>query len=969
MHRYSLTLTDSNHLAGVETISSSTYVTYNRSKHPIEMEYHNAKSSDAGHINLVNGVLRNNTEISGISGITVNFTGTLKLLLSTDKETWPVSFELTSGVDPMSLSLDTFNYFLLRGDADISSINISYTCDDETYELDANLIVNHLDSVGYPILASTVNKGTTNVNYNFATPTIDGLMANHPSIQGVYEDELFVRNVYYNEYDTFTSSTVASTDFVEEDGYYYIDSASDFLAFANLIANDSNKLEAFKGKTVKMRKSINWANNVYNHIGSQNYGKSVANCVVKFAGTFDGGNNIFANITYNNTGTLYYGFFSALNGATIKNFTLSGDITAKDRSGSLAYTAQGTNTIDNYHYYGNMHDAAGNGFFGGIIGSSLGTTNVINSGYYGTFTTVNSVNYIGGLVGFTQAAGTTNISNSRAHIESTSVANNFGFIHGYIGPTSGSGALTLNIDNCISSGSAICTAADNTLGGAVAGMVGLIVGNNGSVATTKITNSRNYADLTGNHCVGGIAGAIYQNNEGYGSDTRAKFVNLQIDNCENYADISAKKFSGGLVGRALFQTAKSYINNSTNFGNVTGSGSSIAGIAGYGPKSVVNYCKNYGTISGTGDVAGIVGTGSKSVVTGSINYGDVTGTSGATAGLVATHNENAQLYGGGNLGNITNTANANTGGLVGYNGINSIIDFDNMIVGGTVTSKNGANDLVAGTSNNVIIHKHVNGVIVDYDFLIPGNAYTPTSHRLTDYEDLSEWYTDSSMTMAYENETVLGVASTNSNNLRLHIYASATPKAASPYSGRFYNNLEVEFPTLQHFGLVNPEFQSVDPTLYNFQMWTTNEGIMIYNEQNVTNFVTENGNKWKNTHCEFEIWNNDFGYGWGGTYLALFTDGTYYLNNETNLKGFYYYVEYEQIEDITHIEYYAIIEFDNNTTNDAESYAYIKPYQFMPEEYHEGLNSINHWRDDRYLITGTEKSFQVHETIDAFMLT
>ena len=39
----------------------------------------------------------------------------------------------------------------------------------------------------------------------------------------------------------------------------------------------------------------------------------------------------------------------------------------------------------------------------------------------------------------------------------------------------------------------------------------------------------------------------------------------------------------------------------------------------------------------------------------------------------------------------------------------------------------------------------------------------------------------------------------------------------------------------------------------------------------------------------------------------------------------------------------------------------------MPGDYNENLLSQNIWRDDRYLITGYEESFGVHQTIDQYM--
>ena len=928
------------------------------------MQYVNATSSEEGHINLIDGVLRNTSEISGLSDLTVNFTGELKLFVSADNKTWSGGNLLTSGVSALSVNLDTFNYFCIRGTADISSISISYTCQDETFKDNSKLVINHLDSNGHPLLASTFSDGDVHQEYSIQTPVIDGLLANHPSIKGVYQEQQVVRDIYFNEFDTYTTDTVASTDFVEEDGYYYIDSAADLIAFGKAISSSSNKLEAFKGKTVKLRKSINWANNTFNHIGSANYGKSVAGTVEKFAGTFDGGNNIIANMTYNNSSTLYYGFFTSLANATVKNLTLTQTATFRDRTGGLGYTAFGNVTIDNVHVYSDLTAITNSGFVGGFIGGTQPGSNISisNSGYYGKFVTAATQNYIGGLIGHAQSNTTVNINNCVSYFDKdTNVGIQFGGVVGYIGPTTGSGNITVNINDTYTSGTIVSSAAANDLGNGLGGAVGHLVGNTGINSYVNVSNFKNYADLSGNiNNIGGILGAIYQ------KDAREKFCHIAFENSVNYGNINGLTLLGGILGKGHFVNDDSHITNCANYGNVTGTGKAVAGICGYGVKADIIGSTNYGTITGVNDVAGILGTGSTSYVKNCVNHGDVNGTTGATAGLVATHNENAQLIGGGNTGNITATK-GNAGGLVSYNGINSIIDFDNMIVAGSAKSTSGKADLTAASSNNVIVHKYVNGMLKDYDFVIPGNAYTPTSHRLANLGTISAWYLDATCSMVYE-ETILGETGVNSNNLRLSIYTTIDIEPTiGALTGKYYENLEIEFPEVVDFATINPQYQSIDPNLYNFQMWTTREGIQIYVEQNTKHFKNSDTNQWKNTHTELHIWNNDFGYGWGGTYLALFTNNTYYLNNKTNLKGVYYTCFYETVGDITHIEYYLDLQFDNNTQNDDPSYAYIKPYQFMPGDYNENLLSQNIWRDDRYLITGYEESFGVHQTIDQYM--
>ena len=177
------------------------------------------------------------------------------------------------------------------------------------------------------------------------------------------------------------------------------------------------------------------------------------------------------------------------------------------------------------------------------------------------------------------------------------------------------------------------------------------------------------------------------------------------------------------------------------------------------------------------------------------------------------------------------------------------------------------------------------------------------------------------------------------------------------------------FPMTADFTTIDADLQSVDPELYNFQMWTTDSGLYTYFVQKVSTATFDNSDNWKNTHVEMEIWNEDVGYGWGGTYIALFPDETMYINNETGVKSKLLHVDInELVSGETEIEYYFYLEFDNNLANPQDgSYAYVKPYQFLPGVSTEGLNSQVITRDDRQLITGTEVSFQVHASIDAKM--
>ena len=176
---------------------------------------------------------------------------------------------------------------------------------------------------------------------------------------------------------------------------------------------------------------------------------------------------------------------------------------------------------------------------------------------------------------------------------------------------------------------------------------------------------------------------------------------------------------------------------------------------------------------------------------------------------------------------------------------------------------------------------------------------------------------------------------------------------------------EIDLPQFLDFADISAENQSPDPTLYNFQFYTSREGLYCYFVQYVDEVVEHNFDPWKNTHVEMEIWQYDIGYGWDGTYVALFTDNTMSVNNLRGIRSYYNAVRRTQDGDKIKLEYVCWLEFDNNELNIDPPYAYIKQYQYIPNfDAATPINSQIVVRDPdsanpRSLITGAEKSYGV----------
>ena len=84
-----------------------------------------------------------------------------------------------------------------------------------------------------------------------------------------------------------------------------------------------------------------------------------------------------------------------------------------------------------------------------------------------------------------------------------------------------------------------------------------------------------------------------------------------------------------------------------------------------------------------------------------------------------------------------------------------------------------------------------------------------------------------------------------------------------------------EFTDLSTF-LTTDEFNMSVKEKCGFQDSAVDSGLYLYSYQIATKTYTDNPDndaKWKNaSHVEYEIWNGDLGYGWGGTYVAMWQE-------------------------------------------------------------------------------------------------
>jgi hypothetical protein len=241
-------------------------------------------------------------------------------------------------------------------------------------------------------------------------------------------------------------------------------------------------------------------------------------------------------------------------------------------------------------------------------------------------------------------------------------ANSDGLIENcaFDGTISNRGGNVDNIGGIVGNSTALATIKDCTAKGTITGngasnYIGGIVGKNfGSIISCK-----NEATISGNNYIGGIVGQSTGN----------------IDNSENTGDISGKNCVGGIGGNF-----NAVVTKSINSGKVQGVDDvgGLIGSYGAGADASSNHRSsgnvNFGEVSGVRYVGGLIGWHNWTMEN-SINFGNVSGNGVRVGGISGSVNVNGELNDCFNAGAVTNTITASeplpadgipTGGIVGY---------------------------------------------------------------------------------------------------------------------------------------------------------------------------------------------------------------------------------------------------------------------------------------------------------------
>lgn len=276
----------------------------------------------------------------------------------------------------------------------------------------------------------------------------------------------------------------------------------------------------------------------------------------------------------------------------------SGNVSGYDQVGGLMGVQDSNTSYLNPSYYISNTYATGNV-------SSIGAIPYADSSHEGTAT--------GGLIGYCNG---TNVSNSFATGNVTSTYVQPGAVDAY---QVNVGGLIGDFTGGTISNSHATGKVNGAMDGYASGVGGLV----GSLDMGTVINSYASGDVTGSVDVGGLVGRLYSLIWA-GDDTTASVINSS-----SYGDVYGITAVGGIVGGSIGITndnASDYnvlISGDSSYGNVTGTGSYVGGIIGYGENLAITGSNAYGVAEGLTDVGGVAGYTDNVSITDSTGWGEV----------------------------------------------------------------------------------------------------------------------------------------------------------------------------------------------------------------------------------------------------------------------------------------------------------------------------------------------------------
>jgi hypothetical protein len=364
------------------------------------------------------------------------------------------------------------------------------------------------------------------------TATVTMISGQTSIVEAAEESGVTTITPSYDWYDNSSSST-----------NYTISTVADLVGLANIVnGTDSRSADTFSGKTITLEKSIDLKDVDWTPIGTvvfDSSGDIDDSSSHPFAGTFDGGEKIIQNLTYE-TSDVSAGVFGYVTGTvqnlkvedvSITNTSSDGNATA---AGGVIATLKNGKAINIIVLSGSVScSLRAGGIIGDVRGTSATVSDCIN------YATVSGSKYTGGITGATH--------DLNIRISSTEIKNckNYGVIDGV-----------------------------NEVGGIL-----------GYSDNSTISNCHNYNSVTGmgNYGTGGIVGFDAYN------PPNASFSGSTIENCSNSGTITGSR-AGGILGtfgltpgksQPTILTVYSDIKSCTNTGNIVGPSDKCGTFFGY----------------------------------------------------------------------------------------------------------------------------------------------------------------------------------------------------------------------------------------------------------------------------------------------------------------------------------------------------------------------------------------------------
>ena len=284
--------------------------------------------------------------------------------------------------------------------------------------------------------------------------------------------------------DNYEAATLVTNDNYEslgltsdDVGAYAIANKSQLVWYSHYANFTDNKAKAV------LTTDIDLENEEWMPIGTGSY---------KYEGSFDGKGHSIKNFKMTATFRGDYGLFGDANGVTVKNFTISGNVTSNRTTkananlyyGSIIAYCSGNTTISNVHSsvnYTSIDTAYRDDKIGGLVGHvQTDTLNMDSCSFSGILNVgVSDVDCLGGIVSYINADRTAYINNTAFYGEIISDNTVEDQVGGFIGYHRGQ---NLSMQNCLSVGT--ITVKDDMITGAFLGVL-----RQHDTANTKIKNN------------------------------------------------------------------------------------------------------------------------------------------------------------------------------------------------------------------------------------------------------------------------------------------------------------------------------------------------------------------------------------------------------------------------------------------------------------------------------------------------